>query len=316
MKRIVVVEPAAFPAQPPMTCGGHPRVGHRDECRVPTATHHWRAHANDAGSASRGPAAPVRSTRGVSFWPKEHGAYAQLAFPLLSALCLSRPTPSALALATAAVCGFLAHEPLLVRLGRRGTRRAREDAHAASRRLVALTSVGSLALGAGLWRAPATLLTACFLVALAVLVSACLVLSKREKSLGGELTVAATLSFASIPVAVAARVELPIAITLALAWWAAFALGTLTVHALLRRARAPSTALPSAALGLAVATMLGALAIAGSGGVWAIGLVPQAALTIAVLASGATPRHLRRVGWSMVAAHITTLIALVIGFGR
>jgi hypothetical protein len=66
--------------------------------------------------------APHPSVKSRSRWllPREHGAYAEVLFPLGTASCLGRPSVSSLALSVAVVAAFLAHEPLLVLLGARG----------------------------------------------------------------------------------------------------------------------------------------------------------------------------------------------------
>ena len=69
--------------------------------------------------------------------PREHGAYAEIAVPLVTALWMRPPTLAAVAWATAAVCGFFAHEPILVLLGRRGAR-TRQVRGRAARRLFAV----------------------------------------------------------------------------------------------------------------------------------------------------------------------------------
>ena len=95
-----------------------------------------------------------------SLWPKEHGAYAQLLAPLALALVHGPITPASVALAIASVLAFVAHEPLLVVLGLRGTRAAREEGPRARRHLLALGG-GALALGAaGLALAPREVLLA------------------------------------------------------------------------------------------------------------------------------------------------------------
>src|SRR3954452_18893302 len=60
-------------------------------------------------------------------FPKEHGAYGQLLFPIVTALAAGRPGTVASLLSIAALCAFLAHEPLLVLLGQRGPRAARDQ---------------------------------------------------------------------------------------------------------------------------------------------------------------------------------------------
>ena len=57
-----------------------------------------------------------------SLLPKEHGAYAELAFPLITGLALAVPSLSALALGGAAVLLFLLNEPVAILLGARGKR--------------------------------------------------------------------------------------------------------------------------------------------------------------------------------------------------
>jgi YwiC-like protein len=54
--------------------------------------------------------------------PREHGAYSQMALPLVTSLVVARAAPPALFVAVAVVCGFLAHEPLLLLMGGRGVR--------------------------------------------------------------------------------------------------------------------------------------------------------------------------------------------------
>ena len=80
-------------------------------------------------------------------WPREHGAWGQMAMPLVTGLALGRTGAAAWLLAVAASFAFLAHEPALVLLGSRGVRAAREDGPLARRLLLLL---GGLAAGAGL----------------------------------------------------------------------------------------------------------------------------------------------------------------------
>ncbi|MFW5947417.1 MAG: YwiC-like family protein, partial [Gemmatimonadota bacterium] len=65
---------------------------------------------------------PAREVRVSGLMPREHGAYAQLGFPLVTGLVYSGGQPGAVAFAVAAVAFFLLHEPLAVRSGARGAR--------------------------------------------------------------------------------------------------------------------------------------------------------------------------------------------------
>jgi choline-glycine betaine transporter len=96
----------------------------------------------------------VVTSRTPSLLPREHGAYAQVIFPLLTALALGGITVSALLLVIATVTVFLAHEPVLVLLGNRGGRAKRETSAPAGRRLAWLVVVGLAAGLVGLWLAP------------------------------------------------------------------------------------------------------------------------------------------------------------------
>ena len=55
-----------------------------------------------------------------SLLPKEHGAYAELSFPLVTGLALGEPNLASFSLGLAAVLFFLANEPVAVLLGARG----------------------------------------------------------------------------------------------------------------------------------------------------------------------------------------------------
>src|SRR5688572_32010037 len=104
-----------------------------------------------------------------SLWPREHGAYAQLAAPLLTALVVVRPTVAAGLLAAAACCAFLANEPLLVVLGHRGKRMREQAGTRAARRLALLASLAAAMGIAGLVLAPHSLAIAA-LVAVPVVI--------------------------------------------------------------------------------------------------------------------------------------------------
>ena len=59
--------------------------------------------------------------------PREHGAYGQLAFPLITSFLVAGVSTVSLLIAASVVAGFLAHEPLLVLVGRRGARAQRQQ---------------------------------------------------------------------------------------------------------------------------------------------------------------------------------------------
>src|SRR5688500_4144735 len=87
-------------------------------------------------------------SRAATMLPREHGAYGQVAFPILTAFLVSDITVAGLLIAAAVVAGFLAHEPAAVLLGLRGTRARRDLQQRAAWWLGCAAAVGGIA-GAG-----------------------------------------------------------------------------------------------------------------------------------------------------------------------
>jgi hypothetical protein len=254
-------------------------------------------------------------------FPKEHGAYGQLLFPLLTALAIGRRTPAALLLAGAAICAFVAHEPLLVLLGQRGPRAAREQR---SRAIAwfAVAAVGAivLAIGAiveardGVALARTLLVPAVFAAALAAAIAL-----HREHTLAGEILAAVTFSSTAYPIARAAGAAQSVAVTCAAVFAAIFIAATVCVHAVIARTRRPPAI--GARLG-GVAVALGVLVI-----LWQLGaqgvvssLSAAAAFPACVVGCVAalavrSAKRLRPIGWTLI---VTTLLAaalLIVAFG-
>ena len=72
--------------------------------------------------------------------PKEHGAYAILGIPIVTSLVITGTTVVGVSVAAASVAGFLAHEPLLVAWGHRGSR-AKQSTPSAAKRLTLLLGI-------------------------------------------------------------------------------------------------------------------------------------------------------------------------------
>jgi len=245
-----------------------------------------------------------------SLMPKEHGAYGQLALPLITALLCGRPTVAALFHATTAVLAFFAHEPLLVLLGHRGSRALREsDARARVRFLLlavlslfcAVLALACSALGAQL----------AFLVPLlgAALVGFA-IWRKQERSAWGEIAAASALSSAGLPVAIAGGVSPPLAFLGWGVWSIGFALVTLSLRRVIQGGRgtthdgAWSFALPS--------LLLCACSIAA----WisdsmAVAAMPMVGFASGLLVAPPSPKRLPRIGWFLVMSSVATGLLLV-----
>ncbi|HEX9052223.1 MAG TPA: YwiC-like family protein [Anaeromyxobacter sp.] len=251
-----------------------------------------------------------------SMLPHEHGAWGQLAMPLLTAFAIGRPTPASLALAAAVVLAFLAHEPAIVLLGQRG-RRARDEAGARARRwLAALGAVGVLAGIAGIALSPpAARLALVVPGALGVAVVG-LLLARRERTVAGETAVAAALASAGAAVALAGGAEPQAALAAAIVWTLGFAAATLAVQVILVRVRSKGARDPGrrhAALAALLAVGAAALSAAGLPAAIAWATLPTALLSIAVSLARFSPRRLRELGWALVGSSTLTLVILVVG---
>ncbi|HEY0985744.1 MAG TPA: YwiC-like family protein [Kofleriaceae bacterium] len=247
-----------------------------------------------------------------SLWPREHGAYFQLAIPLLAALVMRTPSGAAIGLAAAACLALLAHEPLLVVLGLRGRRMQRDTGSRARRRAAMLGGGAGLVGVAALAVAPrATLLVAALLL---VPVAGVLALAwrRREHTLLGELGAAVALTGASAPVLVASGA----APASALVHWAGWALGfgasVVAVHRVIachKRSIAPIDVAIAVAL-IAAAVVCDATAARSLSSMIAAPLVSIAALLAIALPSASRMRAIGiAIAVSAAASGVLVLLA-------
>ena len=282
--------------------------------------------------------------------PREHGAYAELAFPLITGWAMAIPSLSALALGASAVLFFLANESVAILLGVRGKRLHTQlgtPARARARTLMGLGAVLGLAgiLGAGPSVWPEILLPA---APGALLIPT--VLNGRQKTFPGEILVVTAFSTLVLPLAMASGADPDRAWAAACVWWVSFTLGTLEVHAI-KASHKPTgrgdwtrwgSPLLSGAVVLAgFAVWLGPwafsgvsgagdlpVAAAGSDPAWFRGmaaaltrvlihsvpaLLPPSVAVFGLSLLRVHPKHLKRVGWSLVGANTLALVILLAG---
>lgn len=242
----------------------------------------------------------------VSLMPREHGAYAQLALPMVTALASRWPSLAALSMSAAAIAVFLSHEPIGILFGMRGTRALREERDRCVRRLVVMAIVAIMGGIGGLFMAPPIARIAA-VVPLGLALPVTLLLARKlERSLGGELLAVAMLSTVSLPIALASGVTLKGALTATTVWIAVFGAATLLARALIRK----TDALPRWAL-----AMIGASPVVAAVTCVAIGfvplgvvfaLVPTCVLCVALALSPPPPKRIRMVGWSLAASSLVT----------
>ncbi len=247
--------------------------------------------------------------------PREHGAYAELLFPLLTALALGNFNMAQWLLAFAAVAVFLAHESLLIIVGDRGSRARSQLMGQAKWTSAVLLAIACTTAAFGLWQAPAATFWAVLIPVCSTVLLIPLIISHREKTLAGEFLVALIFSTALIPIALAGAVVFETATAAAGVWFAVFAIETLTVRAVkahlkpgMERARL-TRAIMIFNLSLAVVAILLFLnreplfaPIAA--------IVPAALVALACVWLRVHPRHLRTLGWALVTCDLIALIML------
>jgi len=272
---------------------------------------------SSAPAPAPAPAPAAAASRPRSLLPQEHGAWGQLAMPLLTALALGRPRAAALLLTLSTVLGFLAHEPWLVTLGHRGVRALREEGARARRVMLQLLAAAAVAGGAGAWLAPAAARVALLVPAALVAAVIGLVLAKKERTVPGELMVVSALASSGFSVALANGATLAVAAAGTVTWVLAFAASVFAVQVVLVRAlskgEAEHGARNAAIAGLIAAGGSGLAVWAGLGWVVPAAVAPTALLSLVVCLAPFSARQLRTLGWALVGSTTVTLVILVLG---
>lgn len=257
----------------------------------------------------------------VSLLPREHGAYGQMALPLVTSFAVAGVTRPALLVALATVAGFLSHEPLLALAGLRGARAGPAERRRAARWL---TVTGAIAVGSGLaaiWAVPPAIRWWFLLPVAPALIVAAAIAARREKSVVGEVAVALTFSLVAVPICLAAQASIGTALAVGLTFASIFVAGSLAVRVIVLEVRGGGN--PQAARATR-ATVLLVTAAAGLGLVALVlrALLPWITLFAAVPGlSGAvwlavfppSPARLRMVGWTLVTTSAAAALVLVIG---
>ncbi len=253
--------------------------------------------------------------------PREHGAYAELLFPIAAVLLGGSPTTSTWLLAVGAIACFLANEPLLVLFGQRGTRTKREESDRAKR---ALLIFALLALGAGVAGLLLATTAVQYAVSVPLLLGAGLVMlaiQGLERSMFGEVLAASTLSSVAVPLGLSADLGLAATLSVALIWLVTSLLGTAVVRLTVARTKAKSDEELARVRSKRALLVLVCLAVIVVGvaapygfrvGLWVLAAaVPVAVVVFAMAVLQPTARRLRLMGWSLVAANLLSLIAVV-----
>jgi len=250
--------------------------------------------------------------------PREHGAYSQMAMPLVTSLVVARASPPAVLTAIAVVCGFLAHEPLLLLLGGRGVR-ARQATAVRARVWFATTFVSMFAAGVAAFRLTSADARWSFVLPLvpAAWVGAA-ILRGQEKHASAEVAVALAFALTAFPVCLSAGVGIETAASVALVFASIYVTGVLCVRALVLGRRAggnlsASRATRFALIVVAAASTVGmAVAVIGTWLPWPTLVAATPGLATAVaLATGPRRAALKTVGWSLALMSATAALILI-----
>lgn len=253
--------------------------------------------------------------------PREHGAYGQFLFPLVTSLAVAGVSPPALLLALAAAAAFVAHEPLLVLIGGRGLRARREQARSAWRWLTATGGAALVSGVAALSLMPAGSHWSLLLPLAPAAVFAAVLLRGGGKSALGEVAVALSFSALAVPLGLAAGAALRTALAVAVSFVAIFTAATLAVRAIILKVRgggSPAAVRTTRSIALVVVIVsTSAMAMAAVRGMlpWTTLLAAAPGLTAAaVLALTApSPAKLRTVGWMLIGISAAAAVVLIVG---
>jgi len=256
-------------------------------------------------------------SRADSLWPREHGAYAELGFPLATGLTLAGPSLSGGCVALAGLLLFLAHEPLAVASGARGARRRLSTAPRAWRRL-AMLAAGALAIGVcGILLGGPEVRTAVLVPLVPAAAVTPWLLRGRQKSLLVEILIVAAFACTTVPLVVAGGGSWRLGWIATAVWFVSFGLGTVAVHGLKLNHKGRPGARP---LRIGVLMLGGTACLLGFVGA-AEGhvplLAPASAVPPVIVACVISvlyvhPRRLQTVGWSLVSANAITMICLLL----
>ena len=252
--------------------------------------------------------------------PREHGAYSQMALPLATTFFVCGVTHAAALTGVAVVLGFVAHEPLMVLVGRRGPR-VRAEGVGRARFTLMIIGLAIIAVGvaAVLLATPAA--RPWFVLPLIpATVVAVGVLRKQEKSGPAEVAVALAFSLAAAPIAVAAGATVAIALSIAIPFAVIFVAGVLAVRVSILKVRAGgnpravrTTRAALAALAAIALTGLGTAAIRAVLPWTPLAAVVPGILVAVAFAFRTTASRLKTVGWTLMSASTAAAVMLIGG---
>lgn len=241
--------------------------------------------------------------------PKEHGAYAILAIPILTSILSTGPTVVGSCIAVAAVTGFLAHEPLLVAIGHRGMRTQRNAPGAIKRLAVLLTLTlvcGLVALLLGDSQVRMALVACAVLAVLSFAVA----IAGQHKTLPSQLLGVVGLSIPCLPMLLAGGIETSKALEVWGTWLIGFTSTTIAVRSVIASQKRQSRLFHTAVLTLITLAVLSATL--SSQFLLPLAAAPMLLMSWILLGLPPPAKHLKRVGWTLVSCTMATALWMAI----
>ncbi len=264
-------------------------------------------HAGNGSSEVVGIAREANSSPATRLHPKEHGAYAILAIPMVTALVMTGPTVIGVLVSIASVAGFLAHEPMLIAWGHRG-RRAQTATPAASMRLRAYLALACLAGATAMVIGTAEIQLALAMCLVMAVVGFALAVMGKHRTRYGQLWGVASLSVPCVPILLAGHVSVSDAGMIWSTWLLGFSATTFVVHSVIAAQKGKPRGIYAAIL-LAVSLAV-AVGVSLHLNEFAA-IVPMLAVSWFLYFKPPPAKYLKRVGWSLVVATIATSLILI-----
>jgi len=239
--------------------------------------------------------------------PKEHVAYAILAIPKATSLAITGLTVPGIRIAIAAFAGFFAHEPLLVALGRRGTRAQRSTPQAKQHLFILLgltVACGMIGFATGSTPVRAGLLVCALLATSSFLLS----IAGHHRTLGGQLWGVVGLSVPCVPILLSGDLSLGKTMVIWTAWLIGFTATTVAVRGVIAFQKCRWIAIPVLTL-VALFGLVAGLEIRHN--FLAITTLPMLVMSGHLLWNPPPAKHLKRVGWPLVTGTIATAVWMI-----
>lgn len=260
----------------------------------------------DAQAAARNNVAAAPSSADLK--PKEHGAYAILTIPSITALLSHGFSVAGVYVALAAGVGFFAHEPLMVMLGKRGARAQRLASEANRRCLVLLATaivLGLIALGLAAQPARWGLLICLALAVISFAVS----MRGWHRTLAGQLLGAAALSAPCFPIMLCVATSGPEALAIWSVWLIGFGATTTAVRSVIA-AQKRQARLAHLLVLLSLSAIVAGLPL--QYGYWPLLTMPMLMASWWLYVNPPPVKHIRRIGWTLVAVTMITSVVMVL----